>query len=187
LTSFDLKTCTNCHTQQDAAYMTGHQEQFGSGCLSCHDGVDRLSNFDHNSFFPLDGKHAAAQCETCHAGKVYRGTPAECFQCHEEPEIHTGVFGQRCAYCHTTDVWSPATLRQHGFPLNHGLDDPNMLLQCDTCHGANYFDYTCYACHEHQQDEITNSHTGAGIVEADLPVCAKCHPAGVIDKTMQVP
>lgn len=183
----DIQTCIDCHAGQDALFMADHQNQFGADCIVCHDGVDRLSNFDHANFFPLDGKHADAKCEDCHANQVYRDTPAQCWQCHQEPDIHAGVFGLKCAYCHTADAWSPASLRQHIFPLNHGLEDQSTQLQCDACHGTNYFEYTCYNCHDHQQTEITQSHKAAGIADVDLPACAKCHPAGTIEKEPVAP
>ena len=187
LQTTDVKVCIDCHSQQDTAFMSDHQQQFGVACMVCHDGVDRLSNFDHVNFFPLEGKHASAQCEQCHANQVYRGTSTECWQCHKEPDIHVGVFGLKCYYCHTADVWSPATLRQHNFPVNHGVEDQNVQLQCDTCHGTNYIDYTCYNCHDHQPSEIAQSHQAVGITEQDLPACTKCHPAGKIIESQQAP
>ena len=187
LNTADTQTCIDCHSQHDATFMSDHLMQFSAECMVCHDGVDRLSNFNHATFFPLEGKHATAQCEDCHINKSYRGTPAECWQCHKEPDIHAGVFGLKCQYCHNADAWSPANLREHDFPVNHGLDDPNLQLQCDACHGTNYIDYNCYSCHDHLQDEIAQSHQAIGITEQDLPVCAKCHPAGIIDKSQQVP
>jgi hypothetical protein len=167
--------------------MADHQEQFGDDCMVCHDGVDRLSNFDHANFFPLDGKHSSIQCLDCHAEKVFRGTPTECWQCHTEPEVHSGVFGLKCSYCHSTEAWSPASLRQHSFPLNHGVDDQNLQLQCDVCHGTNYIDYTCYYCHDHQPSEIIQSHQAIGITEQDLPACINCHPSGTLEENSANP
>jgi hypothetical protein len=187
LKTMDIQSCINCHTQQDEKFMAEHQQQFGSECITCHDGVDRLSNYNHATFFPLDGKHAELQCDACHAGSVYRGTPSECYQCHTEPDIHAGVFGQKCYYCHTTDVWSPATLRQHTFPINHGVADQNSQLQCDTCHGTNYVEYTCYNCHDHQPAAITQSHASLNITEQDLVGCVNCHPAGTVETDKSIP
>jgi hypothetical protein len=187
LKTLDIQTCINCHTQHDEKFMTDHQQQFGSECMTCHDGVDRLSNFDHATFFPLDGKHAEIQCDACHADKVFRGTPSECSQCHKEPDIHAGVFGLKCNYCHTTDAWSPATVRQHTFPLNHGVGDKNSELQCDACHGNNYIDYTCYNCHDHQPGGIAQSHASLKIPEQDLVACAACHPAGTVETNQSTP
>jgi len=187
LQSFDIQTCIDCHAQHDLPFMTDHQQQFGSSCMVCHDGVDRLSNFDHANFFPLEGKHVNAQCTDCHAGQVFRGTPTECWQCHAEPDIHAGVFGLKCYYCHSDAAWEPANLQQHVFPINHGLEDASLQLQCDACHGANYIEYTCYSCHDHQPDEIAQSHFAVGITAQDLPACATCHPDGIIVSTGQVP
>jgi hypothetical protein len=167
--------------------MTDHQQQFGTSCMVCHDGVDRLSHFDHANFFPLEGKHATAQCTDCHANQVFRGTPTECWQCHSEPEVHIGVFGLKCYECHSVDAWEPASLHQHNFPLNHGLDDPSLQLQCDACHTTNYIEYTCYSCHDHQPDEIAQSHLAVGISAQDLPACATCHPAGTIVEATPTP
>jgi hypothetical protein len=187
LQTTDIQTCIDCHTQHDTKFMSDHQQQYGADCMVCHDGVDRLSNFNHTNFFPLEGKHADVKCEDCHANKVYRGTSSECSQCHKEPDIHVGVFGLKCYYCHTADAWSPSNLRQHNFPLNHGLTDQSTQLKCDACHGTNYIDYTCYNCHDHLPDEIAQSHQKVGIGAQDLPACAKCHPAGTIDKSQPVP
>jgi hypothetical protein len=187
LNTLDIQTCIDCHTQHDSKLMVDHQQQFGSDCMTCHDGVDRLSNFDHTKFFPLDGKHATAECDACHANQVYRGTPSECDQCHKEPDIHAGVFGLKCYYCHSADAWSPSNLRQHNFPLNHGVGDQNLQLQCDACHGSNYIDYTCYSCHDHQPGEITQSHASLKISDQDLLACAKCHPAGTVQTQQPTP
>lgn len=187
LKTLDVQTCIDCHTQHDAKFMTDHQTQFGADCMSCHDGVDRLSNFNHATYFPLDGKHASIQCDACHVDKVFRGTPSECFQCHKEPEIHSGVFGLKCAFCHSADAWSPASLRQHSFPLNHGVEDQALQLQCDACHGSNYIDYTCYSCHDHQPAEIIQSHADLNLPEQDLAVCAKCHPIGTVETDQPTP
>ena len=167
--------------------MTDHQRQYGSECMGCHDGVDRMSNFDHSKFFPLEGKHLSIQCTDCHIDNLYRGTPAECWQCHKEPEIHAGVFGLKCDYCHKADAWSPAGLYQHKFPLDHGLEDQNLQQDCKNCHGGNYVDYTCYNCHDHQPDEINQSHLAIGITEQDIPACANCHPDGALDKKPPYP
>ncbi len=183
--NLDLQTCINCHSQQDPAFMGDHQIKFGDQCMTCHDGVDRLSNFDHDNFFVLDGKHAATQCESCHANGVYRGTSGECYQCHQEPELHAGVFGLKCAYCHNAEGWSPASLRMHVFPISHSLADPAKQLDCQTCHGENYFEYTCYNCHDHQPDQIKQIHDEAGIAEQDLPGCISCHPAGIVDQNQK--
>lgn len=156
--------------------MTSHQELFGGACLDCHDGVDRLSDFDHENIFPLAGRHAELDCSDCHQDKAFRRTPAECGSCHTEPEIHMGFFGSKCQYCHTDEAWLPAFLHMHAFPLDHGQESD---AACTTCHTGTYTEYTCYACHDHQAAAILESHTGFGITAMELPPCASCHPSGL--------
>ena len=99
---FDLEICIACHNEKDSDYMTIHIEKFGSECLGCHDGVDRMSEFNHDKIFLLDGRHAEIDCESCHLDNVFGGTPNVCVECHAEPEIHAGVFGTQCQSCHTS-------------------------------------------------------------------------------------
>ena len=68
-------------------------------------------------------------------------------------------------------------LRAHQFPINHGSKAD---VPCQSCHPNNYLTYTCYSCHDHQEQEIAASHAKAGIAEADLPNCSKCHPSGTV-------
>ncbi|GAB4521532.1 MAG: hypothetical protein Fur0018_02150 [Anaerolineales bacterium] len=182
LDTFDTAACADCHAQLDAAFMPPHIERFGADCTTCHDGVDRLRNFDHANVFPLDGRHAEIQCEACHQDKQFRGTPSECAQCHQEPDIHRGTFGLQCQNCHTANAWVPAVLRYHAFPLDHGRDAPS---DCLTCHETTYTAYTCYLCHEHQPAQIAQTHTQAGISLQDLPDCTRCHPTGLRNETPQ--
>jgi hypothetical protein len=177
----DLQTCFVCHSTggDRLQFMSGHLDQFGPACLDCHDGVDRLSNFEHANFFPLEGVHAKIECDTCHKDKVFRGTPAECVQCHAEPAIHAGFFGLQCGNCHTAQAWSPAELRVHSFPLDHGGQGE---MSCTVCHVGAYVEYTCYGCHDHKPDEIRLSHIKANVSLEELPNCVKCHPNGLRDE-----
>ena len=182
LLNSNLQFCVDCHSAEDQLFMNEHQQQFGTDCLVCHDGVDRLSNFTHEVFFPLVGRHAEINCVDCHKNNVFRDTPGDCWQCHPEPELHLGLFGIECSNCHTAEAWSPARLEQHSFPLNHGLENLNAQTQCAVCHEANFIDYTCYGCHEHQPDEIRIEHLEEGINEQELPNCIECHPNGLEDE-----
>jgi hypothetical protein len=155
--------------------MQDHMDQFGGGCLDCHDGVDRLSNFDHNAVFALEGRHAEIDCIDCHIDNRYKGTSRECVQCHAEPEIHAGFFGVQCEYCHSASAWTPAKMTQHQFPLDHGSDTN---VACETCHTNGYSEYSCYGCHEHQQGEIFEKHNDLNLTDQELADCMQCHPAG---------
>jgi hypothetical protein len=185
LEPISLQTCIDCHTTEEPNFMQEHQAQFGSACLDCHDGVDRMSGFVHEQVFVLDGRHAEIECQDCHTdengGPRFSSTPVECSGCHAEPQIHAGAFGLKCEYCHTAAGWSPANLRQHIFPVDHGAEDGSAPAGCQTCHPADYITYTCYGCHEHQPQEIEASHDEAGIAQQELPNCTACHLAGEID------
>ncbi len=173
--SFQPADCAACHTEHDAAFMAGHTEKYGPACQDCHDGVDRMRNFDHARLFPLDGRHAEIGCQDCHAGFKFRGTPRACVECHAEPQIHAGFFGLKCESCHTTQAWTPAFLRFHNFPLDHGSQGQ---VSCQTCHPSNYVEYTCYGCHEHQPDPMATQHARLDLTPAELLACARCHPDG---------
>ncbi|MEW5987687.1 MAG: hypothetical protein AB1791_13725 [Chloroflexota bacterium] len=166
--------CVTCHTDANPPFMAEHDGLFGSDCLACHDGHDRLAHFDHNLVFLLDGAHATADCQSCHVNKVYAGTPGECSACHEEPAIHAGLFGLDCIRCHTTTAWLPAELTHHTFPLNHGSQSN---LSCETCHEQSYTTYTCYNCHEHDPARVRAEHIEEGIL--DFEDCIECHPTGL--------
>ena len=101
--------------------MAAHLELYGTDCLGCHDGADRMDEFAHDNVYILDGMHAEAACDTCHAEYTFAGTPADCVSCHEDPELHAGIFGNDCARCHTATAWAPAQLVQHDFVLDHGV------------------------------------------------------------------
>ena len=176
---FDLNSCVTCHETDDSFFMTEHQQQFGSDCLACHDGTGRLANFDHNLFFTLDGRHADATCESCHLNRTFQDTPRDCAACHAEPEIHLGLFGLTCENCHSTQAWSPASLTNHTFPLDHGEQG---MVACETCHETSYVAYTCYGCHEHQPAEIQREHREEGISAIELVECVNCHPNGLEDE-----
>lgn len=176
--NFNPETCVSCHSQgqERAAFMTQHQEQYGGECTSCHDGVDRMTGFKHEAVFLLDGRHAEIPCQDCHTGRVFAGTPKACVQCHAEPAIHAGFFGLDCQYCHIAKAWTPAPLRLHRFPLNHGRQGE---IACQVCHQSSYAEYTCYGCHDHQPEEITLSHQKEGISLEEQSACASCHPTGL--------
>jgi predicted CXXCH cytochrome family protein len=184
LDTFDPKTCTSCHASHDADFMNEHQARFGENCLDCHDGLDRMSDFDHSNVFLLEGRHAEIDCKDCHednaGNKVFKNTPTECSQCHADPEIHAGSFGLKCEYCHSAEAWTPANLKTHPFPLDHGAQGDQ---DCQVCHAQAYTEFTCYGCHDHQPEAILESHVQVGIAYEELPNCFDCHPNGLIEES----
>jgi hypothetical protein len=139
-----------------------------------------MHDFDHDLVFKLEGRHSDLSCESCHLNQVFLGTPDECSECHQEPEIHAGYFGLLCENCHSTVAWSPAQLTAHSFPLDHG---EQTLLACDVCHVEKYTEYTCYECHEHQPAEVIEEHLDEGISMVEIEHCVDCHPTGLDDET----
>ena len=99
--------------------------------------------------------------------------PHQCISCHEEPNMHAGQFGVNCARCHSTYVWAPAQLTRHTFLLDHGGEG---VIACETCHVENYYEHTCYECHDHQPDDMQQVHYEIDII--DYEACAECHPTG---------
>jgi len=177
LTPFDSTACSTCHAAQDGSFIQQHSSEFGNNCVQCHDGKDRMRGFEHAQVFPLEGKHAQASCKACHANAVFHGTTSECSACHQDPAIHAGSFGLACQYCHTSESWSPALLKLHGFPLNHGGEGE---ADCATCHTGSYGEYTCYTCHDHVEDEIEKSHAKLTIPAAEMTHCVACHMDGEV-------
>lgn len=107
--------------------------------------------------------------------------PHSCVACHEEPEIHQERFGPNCARCHSSVSWTPAVLTKHTFYLDHGGEG---ALECQSCHVENYFTHSCYACHDHQPDEMQVVHQQESIVEYEN--CIECHPTGVSGEADQL-
>lgn len=178
ISQIDLSTCIACHSDEDAVFMETHRSLFGEACLDCHDGVDRMHDFDH-SLFPLEGRHAEVDCAACHVDRVFAGTSKDCVDCHAEPEIHAGFFGLQCQLCHTTSAWAPARLQDHRFPLDHGGQGE---IACQTCHPTVYSEYTCYGCHEHEPGKVAEEHREEEIPMNELQQCATCHPTGQEDE-----
>lgn len=177
--------CVTCHAGADRAFMQDHEAQFGSQCSGCHDGRDRMENFQHSLGFVLDGAHEALDCEACHPNRSYLDTCSDCSACHSEPTVHQGQFGTRCQWCHLTSGWVPAELRMHGFPLDHGGQE----LACTACHiggeDQSYTEYACIECHEHDPRQLQGIHAARGL--SSLSGCAICHPTGRRDETGQTP
>jgi len=117
-------------------------------------------DFNHmTTGFPLSGGHAAAACETCHVGGVFKGTPRACDGCHAvgkrvvatpKNDRHI-VTDAPCESCHfNTATWL-------GVRYNHGSA---VVGQCRTCHNGR------------QAEGKPSSHgTGKKLTES----CDSCH------------
>jgi len=165
--------CEGCHAAEAPEAVAAHVVAHGRRCVGCHDGQDRMIDFEHDAIYLLEGAHEEADCSDCHPKLAFSEEVRVCAGCHEEPEVHVGQFGVDCGRCHTAVAWVPAELREHVFRLDHGGEGE---VGCETCHGGRYTEYSCYGCHEHGQAEMEGFHAGEGIEE--LEPCGECHPTG---------
>ncbi len=181
-----LNACIECHKAADPPFMTTHMEAFGENCAACHDGKDTMAEFtleDHAQIFALTGVHQETTCASCHQDGQFEGTPQACNACHQEPDVHLGLFAADCATCHTPDGWKPATLE--GQPFDHAVTTQFSLIKhvtnydgtaftCRTCHtGGDEFNFTdaqCVDCHAAAESAFMADHTAQF-----GPNCMSCH------------
>jgi len=142
--------CNACHKKDDK-----HKGQFTEKCESCH--TERswkvfLFDHEHDTTYPLRGKHRTTKCESCHTGHLYKDkTPVDCFACHKKDDKHKGQFTERCESCHTERDWK-VLLFEHDHDTKYPLRGKHRTTTCESCHtGQLYQDKTpttCYACHK---------------------------------------
>ena len=171
--SHETLDCLSCHVEQDHAYMAEHVDVYGVDCTRCHNGNNRLADFNHEEVYVLDGAHQQAKCADCHSHQMTAETIEGCSSCHEDPTLHAGQFGLDCTRCHNTTAWQPALLTKHTFILDHGGTE---ISECHTCHTDTFAVKTCYNCHDHQPADMEAAHLKEGITEYEN--CAQCHPTG---------
>jgi len=91
------------------------------------------SDFDHfTTGFRLEGAHLTADCQDCHAGAIFQGTPRDCGSCHSlggrlqataKSPGHV-LSTDFCDDCHTSATWFPLA------EMNHDA----IFGSCSTCH-----------------------------------------------------
>jgi hypothetical protein len=152
-------TCVECHAEDLAlALAPDHQAQgWTSGCERCHIPTTWTGGgFNHP--WPLTGAHAAVDCEACHAGGVFAGTPTQCVDCHlaeyqaaQDPDHDALGISTSCELCHGTATWEGAHFDHTGIVSGcvnchlddyQGADDPDHVAlgisqSCEQCHGTN--------------------------------------------------
>jgi hypothetical protein len=161
------RLCLDCH--KDIAWGVErnrglHAREQKKPCASCHPdhaGVGfaliawsegAASKFDHaRAGWPLEGKHAGAKCESCHAIK-FRVSPAAalskrngsagwlglettCASCHRDDDVHRKALGAKCEGCHDARGWKPAPKFDHA-ASNYPLTGKHGDVACDKCHLA---------------------------------------------------
>lgn len=158
-----LQDCNSCHRRDDP-----HQGRFGVDCGKCHtpDGWTP-AKFDHNlASFKLEGRHADVPCEACHINKQFKGTPIDCYSCHQQNDEHNGQFGKDCSACHDPSSWDHVSFdhNKSKFPLTGA----HANLDCQKCHASGQFaglSTACVSCHSDPA-----FHTGMFGTD-----CASCH------------
>ncbi|BDG09952.1 hypothetical protein [Anaeromyxobacter paludicola] len=138
LPAADREACNRCHLE--------HQGRD----FALVDWGGPKERFDHaRTGYRLEGKHAAARCDGCHAPariadpgvkqllarepgrRTFLGAPQACASCHFDE--HRGQLSQDCQKCHGLQGWKPASLFAHdrtGYPLE-GKHRP---VACAKCH-----------------------------------------------------
>ena len=173
--------CAQCHGEYQAQFTAAHVRDWGRACTACHDGVDRFTDFRHDTVaFRLTGRHVPVPCASCHtpvrAVAAFADAPETCIGCHRPDDPHRGQYGTDCAACHNTGNWNDAEF-DHTFPLDHGGEG---VIECRTCHQEmpSFRTYTCYACHD--AAEMRAEHIDEGF--RDIRNCVRGHRTGVEDE-----
>lgn len=145
----DLQTtpqdCFSCHSADDE-----HDGRFGQVCSDCHSVEGwKPAKFDHElADFKLVGEHIETACEKCHIDGSYRGTPADCYSCHQNEDEHNGAFGVDCSICHDPSDWDNVNVDHNLFAFK--LEGNHVSVECESCHQNGIFKGTptdCFSCH----------------------------------------
>lgn len=157
--------CAGCHGVDDP-----HQETL-SACGDCHGQTawDADQRFHHDlASFALVGLHRVASCEQCHDSLVFSPLPAQCMDCHQDDDHHSGAMGSQCSSCHSPAGWSYWTF-DHGLATDFPLTGAHEGVSCSGCHlpghPADRQSRACAACH--RSDDIHSGRFGQN--------CDRCH------------
>ena len=157
------RTCTGCHKADDR-----HAGRLGPVCSDCHTTeLWRVTAYDHQQYFALEGAHAKLDCHVCHTGVVQeQKLGKDCASCHRATDPHGGSLGKACDACHTVTQWSDVTF-DHDL-TTYPLLGLHVAVTCGQCHANQRFNETPQRCADcHAKEDI---HKGA--LGAD---CAACH------------
>jgi hypothetical protein len=166
-------SCSSCHTDQ-------HNGALGSECARCHTPAQwkNVSRAFHKvGKFPLDGRHLAVPCASCHESGVIEGTPARCYDCHwvrRQDDRYRTRLGNQCEQCHRTTAWT-AVRWDHGSVTGVQLSPVHRALGCESCHQQQEFasaSLGCASCHLGDYQATSRpAHAAAGFSTS----CESCH------------
>ncbi len=118
--------CARCHT-------SGRYAGTPSTCVSCHDGAQRRSRYDHATF------PDPTRCESCHDATAW--TPAR-FP-HDRYFPLSGPHSLTCAQCHT----DPSSLMSFACTECHAHSQSRMGSEHGGVSGYTWESRACYRCH----------------------------------------
>jgi len=160
--------CFSCHSDDYLRAVDPDHRSLGfpRECLDCHSPFAWTpSSFNHSlTAFPLTGAHSVTTCSGCHTGKKYKGTPKNCFSCHEtdyrtakNPDHAAGNLSVDCQTCHSTQIWRPSLFNHAAtrFPLTGA----HSAVVCQDCHKSGQFEGTatdCFSCHQADYQTASN-------------------------------
>ena len=173
--------CFQCHNDV-------HKGQLGKQCSQCHTSKSwEPFNFKQQhdqTRFPLIGKHATTDCQSCHKNQQeneFKGLTTVCSGCHlkdfiaaSNPNHAQHNIPTTCEVCHTPQGWSPARIIDHtsfGFELTQGHKN----IPCGSCHAnGNYSTVSndCYGCHRNDYEQSNDPQHLSGHFSTN---CTECH------------
>lgn len=162
--------CITCHANNEAlltTQSTAFHADVGS-CRSCHIehlGVDRRPiGMDHrvlakigNARTPQDEGHPVAEASAPYADISALEAGLVCASCHSNQDPHRALFGNDCASCHSTAMWSIPEFRHPTV----------MSTDCAQCHQAPPSHYMMHF--KMVSMKVT------GIEHAEVSQCFLCH------------
>ncbi|MBL7906255.1 MAG: hypothetical protein JNL22_14625 [Bacteroidales bacterium] len=197
--------CRSCHEslvfdEADPACIACHTDIHGqttdNQCERCHTPeswlISNVTLLHQQTRFPLLGAHAGASCDECHksaSSLIFEPLSVECYACHQEdymsttqPNHLTAGYSTNCEECHFVSGYSWMEFSAHDaehFPIYSGQHQ-GVWNQCNDCHTnpANYGEFSCTGCHEHNRGDMDNEHGGVSGYSYNSLACYGCHPSG---------
>jgi hypothetical protein len=177
--------CRVCH-QADFAESTNPDHElagFSGDCQQCHQPVAaswRLTSFQHSGTFPMRGRHATAECISCHATQ-FRGLTHICYDCHTQdfaattdPNHTSFGFPTTCEGCHTDLGWDRAQFDHVAEGNGFALQGAHGTIQCIACHVDNQMEnlpLDCFGCHQEDFAAVVDPSHTQGNFPQDCLIC----------------
>ncbi len=161
------------------AIKTSPHGNISISCEKCHiptswTALPERMEFDHaETVFPLEGRHQAVSCQTCHSDLQFDKAASTCAQCHDDP--HQRQFGAQCNDCHTPTSWD----NRSELELNHSatrfpLIGAHRSVSCQNCHDDGKYVGTstdCISCHASTYRSTSNPNHVAVQFSSDCNLC----------------